>query len=212
MLVQTQVGPIAQGQSITPGLLVPVRSGQLGDTVVSALHGRYYETTYRKAMFSANVSAVSTTAALANTYTGLALANPTGSTVNLVVNKVTAALGAAATAIAGLGTMYGVLNGAPFSSTTVPVRNNFFGTGPSGQGIAYSAYGGNLVSGANFILVDIIGALGTLATASQNQFPFTLDLEGNTILPPGTVIALYTSAAQTGTQLYASITWEEVPV
>ena len=42
MLIQNQVGPIATTTSISAGLQSPARAGQLGYTIVSELHGRYY--------------------------------------------------------------------------------------------------------------------------------------------------------------------------
>ena len=50
MLIQNQVGPVATTTSISAGLQAPARAGQLGDTVVSELHGRYYETKDRKSV------------------------------------------------------------------------------------------------------------------------------------------------------------------
>ena len=43
MLVQEQVGPQAVGQSLSPSSQVAQRAGQLGDTIISGLHGKYYE-------------------------------------------------------------------------------------------------------------------------------------------------------------------------
>lgn len=65
MLIQNQVGPIATTTSISPGLQTPSRAGQLGDTIVSELHGRYYETAYRRALFTGATQAVLATATIA---------------------------------------------------------------------------------------------------------------------------------------------------
>ena len=53
MLTQNQVGPVATTASIAPGTLTPGRAGNLGDLIVSELHGRYYEQTYRRNVFVA---------------------------------------------------------------------------------------------------------------------------------------------------------------
>ena len=50
MLVQKQVGPLATTASITPGVQVNGRAGNMGEDIVSELHGRYYEGTYRRAL------------------------------------------------------------------------------------------------------------------------------------------------------------------
>ena len=55
MLIQGQVGP-STPQSVAPGTPVAVRQGQLGDVVVSELHGRYYEQAYRKNLFAGAIA------------------------------------------------------------------------------------------------------------------------------------------------------------
>ena len=59
------------------GLGNVIRLGQQADQIVSELHGRYYEQTVRGKVFSVNTqgTAVTTTAALATTWTGLGIAN-----------------------------------------------------------------------------------------------------------------------------------------
>ena len=81
MLIQGQVGP-SSAQSVQPGATPPVRLGQLGDTIVSELHGRYYEATYRKTMYTGVTTTGQTTSAgNAVAFTGLMLINPPTSTV-----------------------------------------------------------------------------------------------------------------------------------
>ena len=74
MQVQSQVGPIATTQSIAPGTVVALRSGQLGDTIVSELHGRFYEQTYRGNVYTGGITAV--TALSTNTITLTATTTP----------------------------------------------------------------------------------------------------------------------------------------
>ena len=88
MLIQGQVGQPTT-TSISYGANPTLRQGQLGDLVVSELHGRYYETTYRRNMFTAALpSGTTTSAALATAHTGLILLNPNNSQVNFVINKI----------------------------------------------------------------------------------------------------------------------------
>ena len=85
----SQVGPLTSTSSIAAGQQVVQRAGNMGEQIISELHGRYYETSYRRALFNAaNQAAATTTVGLATTYTGLCLSNPVGSPVNLVLNKV----------------------------------------------------------------------------------------------------------------------------
>src|SRR4051812_8023797 len=75
-------------QNNPDGLVTKARGGRQGDQIVSELHGRYYEQTFRGNCFSASIQSVATTTAgLALTYTGLVISNPVGSTVNAVLNK-----------------------------------------------------------------------------------------------------------------------------
>lgn len=209
MLIQGQVG--APGaQSLTPGTQPTVRAGQLGDVIVSELHGRYYETAYRKALFGGcNQAGVTTTAAFATTYTGLVLANPNGSAVNLVLNKVGVSQILAQTTVSAVGIMVGFsttnLSG---SLTAVPVRSKFLGA-PAGTGLLYSA----VTLPVAPTLDTVIGSLYTAATSSIPVVPaFLIDLEGSIIIPPGGYAALYTTTATTASSLIASMQWEEVPV
>src|SRR6266404_5040492 len=99
--IQGQVGP----QVLADGTTAVVRLDRSGAEVVQELHGRYYETAFRKSIFSvANATGTTTSVAFATTYTGLCLSNPIGSTVNLVLNKVNAdfAVNAAPAAVIGL--------------------------------------------------------------------------------------------------------------
>ena len=62
MLIQGQVGPTST-QSAAPGSTPTMRMGQLGDVVVSELHGRFYEQTYRGSLFSGGISALTSISA-----------------------------------------------------------------------------------------------------------------------------------------------------
>lgn len=207
MLIQGQVGPSSQ-QSAQAGSTPAVRMGQQGDVILSELHGRYYETTYRKSMYTATLAtATTTTAALATTFTGLVLANPTTSTVNLVINKVGIAF-AATGALAAIGLM----GGQSFTSftpttTNTTIRGNFIGQ-PAGQALAGSAATLPVAP----TLLTVFTTLGTLAlTSTSVNIPLFFDLEGSIVVPPGGFVCTYTSAINTS-NLLASIQFEEVPV
>ena len=100
MLIQGQVGPVST-QSVTPGATPPVRQGQLGDVIVSELHGRFYEQAYRGAFFRVGTTAVVTATANHGTTNGLSatlataaagtpmlgIYNPITSSVNAVVTQ-----------------------------------------------------------------------------------------------------------------------------
>jgi hypothetical protein len=109
---------------------IELRVGHTGEAIVQELHGRYFETMARGALFSAaNPAAQAVSVALATTYTGLMLYNPIGSGVMLVPNKVKFALSVAPAAIATLGLISGVQTVAPTGTTALIVRSNQVGNG-----------------------------------------------------------------------------------
>src|SRR5438105_1628891 len=90
----------------SPNLLT-VRLGKQGEQMVSELHGRYYEQTYRSNVYGINGALTTTTAAGAATFTGLLVGNPAGSGINVALQKCFVSQGAALTAATMIGIMYG---------------------------------------------------------------------------------------------------------
>ena len=215
MLIQGQVG--APAQSITTGATPAIRQGQLGDVIVSELHGRYYETNYRRNMYSGVLTAGTTTsAALATSFTGLMLYNPPNSTVNVAVNKIgmsfIVAFGAAAAV--GIMTAQTMTPLATFSTSNTAIKSNFVGRAgvPAGQAQVYSSA---TIASAEPGLPGIQMIFGSGLTGAITTVPqvpgFWVDLEGSLILPPGAYMATYTSTASGGSGMFASFTWEEIP-
>lgn len=210
MLIQGQVGALATSTSIGAGTQIAIRQGNMGEQIVSELHGRYYETNYRRQLFSAaNTAAVATTALAATTYTGLCLSNPIGSTVNLVVLKATWANSAALSAAAVLVLQTGYNAGTNVTHTTpVTPISNFIGVGATGVGLTDSSSTLPTAPSSRILLASV----GTLATTGYSQVGQQfMDLEGSIILPPGAYISFATSAANTAAWWF-SFSWEEVPV
>jgi hypothetical protein len=210
MIIQNQVGPVATISSIAGGTQVVQRAGNLGDTIVSELHGRYYETNYRRALYSGSIVSQVTTVGLATTYTGLLLANPVGSTWNLVINKVGYAFAVAPAASMVIGLMTGY-NASTNVTLTTPVtaRSQFFGTGASGVGLLASSATMPTAPTLNLIL----GAMSAATITTAPTLPGALyDLEGSIILPAGAYCAFYTSVASGAASGAFSFQWEEVPV
>ena len=206
--IQTTVGvPLGANSS---GGNPNLRSGNLGELVVQELHGRYYETTFRKMQFSAATqTAVALTAAFATTYTGLCLSNNPGNTVNLVVNKVGVAEVAAQTALTVIGLMAGY-NGSTavvHSSTVTPACN--FLNAPVGQGTVDVGCTLPTAPILRMVLTDL-GAAGATAFAAGPGFLW--DLEGSFIIPPGGYLAFYSTVATAATSLFLSFNWEELPI
>ena len=206
MLIQGVPGQVPT-QSMQPSQAgVNLRLGNMGDLIASELHGRYYEAAYRNSMFCAsNQAAVTTTAGFATTYTGFCLTNPIGSSVNLVMNKVSYANVAAASTAALVGLMKG-FNAVTQVIQTTPLT--VYGTNKPtlvGAGLAASAV---TLPTAPVLVPPFIGWY--TATLSNNQ-PTIIDLEGSQIIPPGGYFAFYTGSAETSGFLFG-MDWEEVPV
>ena len=179
MIIQGQVGQPTIS-TLSAGTTPPVRQGQLGDVIVSELHGRYYETAYRRNMYTATLTAGTTTsAALSTTFTGLLLLNPNNSQVNIVVNKVGFSFLVAFTAAAAIGLQTGnqstaVLSG--LTTTNTVVRPNFVGAG-IGTALTYSA-----ATTTGPVLQQLFGAGLTGAITTVPQVFSYFDLETISVL------------------------------
>jgi hypothetical protein len=208
MLIQGSVGQPST-TSIQPGTTPTIRQGQLGDVIVSELHGRYYESAYRRNLFNAAVqgTGITTSAGLVTGYTGLALTNPTSSTVNLVVTKVGYGVNAAPAAVMVVSLAFNTSTTAVTQTTAITGRNNFLG-GAAPQGLAASA----TTFPTAPINSHILGVIGTNAITAINETVDLIDMEGSIVMPPGSYIAIVTSTASAATSFWGSFQWEEVPV
>lgn len=198
------VGQGASNTSLTMGTTQPNRAGQLADLIVSQLHGRKYEGAYRGNRFSvANQAAVTTTAALATTFTGLVVGNPSTSPVNLVIEHF-----ASSQFAVGAAGAIGVMGGASTTAITgtLTVQNRKMGGG-AGYGVASA---GQTIGTP--VLLDVFGSIGSLATTGYGtQQGIYVDLDGSLIVPPGYFVASYTTVVTTSALIF-KFGWEEVPV
>lgn len=206
MLIQTSVGqPAYQAAGATPN----IRSGKYGDSIVSPLHGRYYEQTYNgNCFFVASQSVATTTVGLATTYTGLALWNPIGNSVNLVLNKVSfmqSVIQATQVEAYGIATGFSATTN-PTQSTTVTIQSAKIGSGLTS--VAKAASSANTLS-ATPVYTHFIGATST-ATADAT-FGFA-DLDGSIVLMPGAFACWVTPGQASVAGLWFSFSWEEVPL
>jgi len=194
----------------------PLRQGNLGEAIVSELHGRYYEQTYRLASFAGGTAGVVATAlstGLATTYTGgLVLYNPYGNSYNLVLQKVGVSFVLAQTNASAIGIMTGQSSTALSGTlTAMNMQSSLVGSGANPTGILYSS--ASITLPVAPILRNIIGTVDTGAlTVGVSGIPGTTDFEGSIILAPGAFACIYSSAAGTASSLIATMQWEEVPL
>ena len=172
----------------------------LGEVILTGNYGDMYEVAQRGRLYSAcNQAVVSTTAGLATTFTGLAIANPSGSGVNLVMRTFHCAQVAA-----GVAGAIGVMTGSGAAAGALTVRNAKAG-GPAS--VTTASAGATI---ATPVLERVVGTLGSVATTAYGlQEAIAFDLQGSIIVPPGFYIATYTTAATTNALVFAFV-WEEL--
>lgn len=210
MIIQGQVGSLATSASLPAGQQAPARQGNLGDLIVSELHGRYYESTYRRAMYvAANPTGVTSTAVTSGTTTaivGIAVSNPINSPVNCIINKVGYTITVAPAAIAPFFFGVGYNSGTNVTHTAaLTVRSMFVGVGAAGYANADSSF--TFPTAPNFT-----HTLGVSFTTASSQHMSLFDLEGSVILPPGGYAGIFGTVASGTSGFFGSISWEEVPV
>lgn len=224
--VSGQVGPQAIGDGVTTQ---PLRQGKLGDLIVSELHGRFYEQTYRGNLYSGGMTLTSinnvtfTTATLGATCTPVwGIWNPGSSTVDAVVLQ--AILSIVITALQNTG-------GAPFMWATSS-GNNAISTGnapfnrrtfaASGSqvkdmsGVALTGLTNNLVVRSAAALgggnAFNIASLDTAAGFSTLNAPSVENVDGAWKVPPGGVLALLATTTPVAQSAASGGMWEEVAV
>lgn len=199
-----QITAQAGKQIVSAGGTSIVRGGGGSELMVSELRSRYYQSTFDGNMFSVQTqgTGVTTTAALATTFTGLAVGNPTGSGVNLVLTKFTCAqfaVGAAAT--------IGIMGGTGSITASLTPQSRVIGSGIASKATATA---GQTISTP--VLITTFGSVGSLATTGYGlEAGIIVDLEGSIIVPPGSFVASYTAIVTTSA-LQFSFAWEEVPI
>lgn len=235
MLIQGQVGP-ASTQSVQPGTNPPIRQGQLGDVIVSELHGRFYEQAYRGALFRTGTTVVQAGTSTMGTATGgsttlstaqsgtpmLGVWNPLTSSVNLVITQ--AQLSAfyntvtTPTPFGGLIWYVSLGNGNITTGLTPWNSKTLSQAGSQAKGFAGATA---LTNMTNYPLpmeaADLQSggaiAYGTIAnTALGAPLFWTQNFDGQLIVPPGGVLALYNTTATTTFSYTGRLLWEEVPL
>jgi hypothetical protein len=217
MLVQGQVGPISATSSVASGTQAPMRQGNMGEQIISALHDKNYEAAYRRGFFTASMQAVIATATIAglsaSTTGAPVIYNPLGSGVNVVLSKVGVgfAIAPAAQVIYGLATGYHASTAPSGTLTSLTPKSRFVGLGAAPLAQVYCSAAITLPAAPT---VDVIfgtvgqGAINTTQNGAGNLFT----LDGGLILPPGAYAIIWTHAVMAASSLMASFCWEEVPI
>lgn len=204
MLLQQQTGPTVNSDGSYPN----VRGGKGGDMIVSELNGRYYEQNYRgNVYFAANTAAQALSVASA-TYTGLAVANPTGSGKNLVLID----------AAFGLQTLQSGFSAIVLGYAATVALTTGNSTGPGGLPCLVGTSGGSVAKvgasatlGAAPTIMRVLAGAQWVTTGQTSNIQLVKDeMSGNVIIPPGQLFCI--EAITTAVTGLASFTWAEVAI
>ena len=176
----------------------PLRADAAG-SLITMQGGKYSEAAEAGRLFHiANQAAVAVTAALATTYTGLAVGNPVGSGVNL--SLVNAGYGTTVVGVS-VGTV-GLMDGLGSITASLTPANALSG-GPASKALATA---GQTIGTP--VLKRVLGITGTGAVTTWQTQPCNFDLDGSMVIAPGYFVAFYCFALATAA-LQFSLTWEE---
>ncbi len=197
-------------QTISNGNIGTMRITKNGALVVQPGGGKYYEAVRKGRVFvAANQAAVALTAAMATTYTGLVLFNPSTSPNDLVMLGAGYALTVATPTATALGLMTGtVVTAATMdAAAAITPRNRLVGSGIASTAIVDN---GCTLNGTP-VLEQVFGHAWTEATTAGSTGPNNwVDLDGSMIIQPSSYVAFYSFAANTAAFIL-SLMWEEVP-
>jgi len=200
VLNEIKAGP----RVLEDGATGEARAGEYGEAIVSQAHGKYYEAASRRRLFfTANQAAKALSIALATTYTGLVVANPRMSSVNLAIVRVGWAESILSVGLATIGLMGGYDADAELGTTTALVVYNCKLLGPHGEANAFHVAE---LPTAPVWLEHYMGAF--TASTLHDTMPVIVDVDGAIIVPPGAYVAIGALVACTG---LGSIMWEEIP-
>jgi len=221
MQIQGTVGPQST-QSLGAGVMGNARLGQMNDLIVSELHGKWYESTYRGNMYSVGMTS---TALSANTITLTATTtpiigvwNPSTSNVNLVMAKAKCLItSASSNAIAPGAFVWGTSNsnGAISTGLTPLNRKTLFQAGSQAKGFNITTA---LTGITNNLVIQFAAGFGTLVVGQTLIATPTFsgdaieEFDGGLIVPPGGVLALLNTTSTTTVSVASMLLWEEVPI
>ena len=174
---------------------------------VSQRKAPYANITFKQNLYvAANQAVVTTTAALATTYTGLCVSNPATNTKKLVLLEF--GWGQHAAAAAGnIGIMGGAISAAMAVSAAAAIVPKNMYMGSANASVAIVDDGCTI---ATPVLYKVFGSTGSVATTGYGTHPLTMvDLKGSIIVPPGYFVASYISVITTSALAFY-FAWEEV--
>lgn len=173
-----------------------------GAIPVAALHGTFYEAALAARLFmGSSQTAVTLSAALATTYVGLCLSNPSGSAVNLSLLRVAGLFNVAPSALTAFGLIIGASPITVHTTPVTPVNAKLGGTASVG-----------LLDAACTLVAPSWGRWFTVNSGATAQASFDSLVDGGLMIPPGTYVAVGAQIAGPTNGFLGSMLWEEAPV
>ena len=209
---------------LSDGTVAPARASRIGAEVVGDGQGRYYEAASRGNVFSAGLTAWTSTVAAGNILlaaaaasTQFAIWNPAGSGKNLSLLKF------GVYPISGTAPIPAVFHSAtltaPSIATSVAATYGWFGCNNVGMAAAsvarvLASQAGSALTGSSALTIIRAADLFITAGAAANlQGMKVIEyIDGDIVIPPGTGWVPTWAAAGTTFLGGYSITWEEIPV
>jgi len=213
MNLTTQVGPTTNSDNTNP----QVRSGKAAEIIVSELHGKYAEQTYRGNVFWACMTAGVILPAPASTANNpFTLANPAGSGKNLNLISfdmiMTVIPGTPLTGLYGLYVNTNVIAAAVTGTAIVPLPGLI---GSNFQPVAKPFSTSTLPAAPTLILPFANKITGEVATVVpiMGLPSFHIDFDGKMSIAPGSAITpQQTVADTTNATILCAMCWEELPI
>jgi hypothetical protein len=205
-----QVGP----QVVQDGATPPSRQGRTAELVVTELHGKYYESNYRRNLFSmAGTAGVVAPVYTATASVACAFQNPAGSGVNCSMVRVECLVTAdPATPVVGGLVLAGNGNpvGTAVTGTALVAQSGLLGSGSQPRALGFST----AALPAAPVLLRVLAEKQTgAATTIPFLQTFAVDLDGSLILAPGAYIVIGTFAVDTTDAAVLPVfVWEEIPI
>jgi hypothetical protein len=220
MLSEIRAGMTA----LADGTVSPARASRVGSQIIGDGQGRYYEATSRGTVFSAGITAWTSTVnagniinAAAGATSQFAVWNPAGSGKNLSLLKF------AVYPISGTAPIPAVFHSAmavaPTIATSVAATYGWFCCNNVGMATASvarvlaSQAGAALTGSSAFTIIRVADLFITAGTAANLAGQKCVEyIDGDIVIPPGTGWAPTWAAAGTSFLGGYSVTWEEIPV
>ena len=203
--------PINLNASVQGGTaLAKYLLGKQSDLTVGQLHGSKYRAAYggsgTNLFYSANQTAVTTSAGLATTYVGLCLSNPAGSGVNLEVRRVRGLFVVAPAAVTAFSLIVGfAVGGVTVHTTPIAPAQTLIGS------TAVAALG-KTDSACTLVGTPVYHAQLAVTPSPTSQLSFSEDMEGALTLIPGAYVAIGTTIAGPAAGFLGSIEWAEAVI